>query len=160
MIDNNQTANVKLTLEQLQQLDVFQTKLITAQNDISVATKNLKVIITDCKRYESEKLLAQGVVERLEKEIDEKTLKSAKLDEEIVEKTAQLNSLLDTIREQTVFQEKKSSDLKERERILLKNEADYTNRVNIHTKKEIYLNEKVDIHNEKVAKLKEAIKDL
>lgn len=159
MVDNNQTTNVKLTLEQLQQIDAVEQKLSGLNTQVNVATKNLKVVTNDTNRFAREIEAQKPVLESLKTQVEEETKQANYLTSEIAQSNVILGKLNDEINTKTVAQNKKDTALQDREANLVKAENEYIikqeNLGNATTEHKTTS----ETFNAKVAKLKEVIKD-
>ena len=157
MIDNNQTTNVKLTLEQLQQIDVVEQKLAGLNTQVNVATKNLKVVTNDTNRFAREIEAQKPVLESLNAQVALKQKDLELLQADIVEKTAMLNELLSQFKEHTDLMASEKASHDEREAQIATKEFDLSSKESKLTKIAIGLDsENLDFNN-KVANLKEVI---
>ncbi len=157
MINNETTSNTKLTLEQLQQIDIVESKLAELNTQIAVKEKNLKVITNDTNRFAREIEAQKPVLEDLKTQVEDETKQLNYLASEISQSNTILTKLNDEINAKTEAQNKKESELKDREGAVQRKEIEIT-------KVEDLLGVKVSTHaeesktfNSKVAKLKEVI---
>ena len=157
MINNNETSNVKLTLEQLQQIDAVESKLAELNTQLAVATKNLKVITNDSNRLAKERIAAETLLadlttqnETLKKSVDSltETLNSTR--------TANTNLESEMVAKKSVH-DKRETDLNNREVKIAEKEKQLSEQGSaIGREKVLFENDKAT-HNAKVAKLKEVI---
>ena len=157
MINNETTSNVKLTLEQLQQIDAVQTQLANLNTQLAVATKNLKVITNDSNRLAKERIAAETLLadlttqnETLKKSVDTltETLNSTR--------TANTNLESEMVAKKSVH-DKRETDLNNREVKIAEKEKQLSEQGSaIGREKVLFENDKAT-HNAKVAKLKEVI---
>ena len=160
MINNETTSNVKLTLEQLQQIDVVEQKLAGLNTQVNVANKNLKVITNDTNRFAREIEAQKPVLESLNNQVEDKKKEIQTLREDIVEKNAMLNQILTEYKEHTEKMALEKRDLEERESQIVAKEKQLSEQGSALGKERILLdNDKADF-NSKVAKLKEVISTL
>ena len=157
MLNNETTSNVKLTLEQLQQIDAVESKLAELNTQIAVKEKNLRVITNDTNRFAREIEAQKPVLEDLKTKVEEETKQLNYLTSEIAQSNTILGKLNDEINAKTETQNKKESEIKDRESIVQQREIEIAKvesslgvKVSTHA-------EEVKIHNSKVAKLKEVI---
>ena len=157
MINNNETSNVKLTLEQLQQIDAVESKLAELNTQLAVATKNLKVITNDSNRLAKERISAETLLadlttqnETLKKNVDTltETLNSTR--------TANTNLESEMVAKKAVH-DKRETDLNNREAVITNKEKEIASVESSLGDKVSKHAEEVKIHNSKVAKLKEVI---
>jgi chromosome segregation ATPase len=157
MIDNNTTSNVKLTLEQLQQIDAVQTQLSNLNTQLSVATKNLKVITNDSNRLAKERISAETLLADLTTQNETLTKKV-----EVLTKTHNDTQTANTILESEMVakkavHDKRETDLNNREAKIAEKEKQLSEQGSaIGREKVLFENDKAT-HNTKVAKLKEVI---
>jgi chromosome segregation ATPase len=157
MINNNETSNVKLTLEQLQQVDAVQTQLANLNTQVAVANKNLKVITNDTNRFAKERLATETLLadlttqtDTLKKQIDTLT--------KIHNDTQTANTVLESemVAKKGVH-DKRETDLNNREVKIAEKEKQLSEQGSaIGRDKVLFENDKAT-HNAKVAKLKEVI---
>ena len=157
MINNETTSNVKLTLEQLQQIDAVESKLAELNTQLAVATKNLKVITNDSNRLAKERIAAETLLadlttqnETLKKSVDSltETLNSTR--------TANTNLESEMVAKKSVH-DKRETDLNNREVKIAEKEKQLSEQGSaIGREKVLFENDKAT-HNAKVAKLKEVI---
>lgn len=157
MTNNNESANVKLTLEQLQQIDVVEQKLAGLNTQVSVATKNLKVISNDTIRFAREIEAQKPVLETLTTQVEDKKKEVETLQANIVERTAMLNQLLSEYKEHTNLIAKEQSEHNERETEISSKEQQISKQGNALGIERIMLENDKNDFNSKVAKLKEVI---
>ena len=124
MINNETTSNIKLTLEQLQQIDVVEQKLAGLNTQINVATKNLRVITNDTNRFAREIEAQKPVLEDLKTKVEEETKQLNYLTSEIAQSNTILGKLNDEINAKTETQNKKESEIKDRESIVQQREIE------------------------------------
>lgn len=91
MIENS-SANIKLTTEQLLQIDIFQKTLANLQSEIEIHSKNLQISRNDSIRLGKERDYLQGLVINLE----EKKLELEKQCENISNAVLEYQRKLDT----------------------------------------------------------------
>ena len=142
MIDNNQLTNVKLTLEQLQQIDIVEQKLAGLNTQVNVATKNLKVVTNDTNRFAREIEAQKPVLETLNTQVEDKKKEVDALQADIVEKTTQLNELLSQFKEHTNLMASEKAKHDERESKIVSRETELSGQSNA-------LNGSIDIHLKK-----------
>jgi uncharacterized protein (DUF3084 family) len=65
------TENTKLTLEQLQQLDVVETRLHNLTNETAIAMSSLNAVRNDCDRITKEKKYAQLQLDEINRQLTE-----------------------------------------------------------------------------------------
>lgn len=125
MINNSETKNVVFTDEQTIQLELFQGRLLTIETQISVETKNLKIIRADSVEAMKEKVYWDGLaVESKER---------AKEEENIATELKKQNDLLtieieskkgESVKISTTY-ETKEKELSEREFQITLNEQEH-----------------------------------
>ena len=75
--------NVKLTFEQMQQIDVVEKRLANLQIEVSLATKLLTETRLDSERLTKERIYQNGLLSDLLRKVEEADLKYGKLLEDI-----------------------------------------------------------------------------
>ena len=115
MINNETTSNVKLTLEQLQQIDAVESKLAELNTQLAVATKNLKVITNDSNRLAKERIAAETLLSDLTTQ-NETLKKSVDTSTETLNSTRTANTNLESemVAKKSVH-DKRETDLNNRE---------------------------------------------
>lgn len=151
------TGNVRLKLENLQQLAEVEGRLSNLNNEISIASKNLRILKGDSERATKEKIYQEGLLETANSQLNEKKSEATKLDENLLEKKAQLNQLLVEFSEHSTKMEAEKMAMKDREDKVSAKERELISRESslMHDEDELDL-EEVSF-NKKVAKLKEVI---
>jgi hypothetical protein len=157
MLNNNETKNVQLNLEQLQQIDAVEQKLAGLNTQVSVANKNLLVINKDTLRYAKEIEAQKILLDTLIPQVEEKKAESVKLSVEISEKTSILSKLTTEFKEYAEKIESEKMAHKNREDAISAKEFELECKESslCESKKSLDIQQK--IHDEKVAKLKEVI---
>lgn len=129
------TENVKLTLEQLQQIDVVQTRLSVLESEITTAQKILKGTKSECERATKERLYQEELINGLKEPLEQLEAKKLELLEEI---QIQIG-ILDKARvESKLLSEDsytRSAELKEREEKWYEYERGYHAKVDDFNKK-------------------------
>jgi chromosome segregation ATPase len=157
MINNETTSNVKLTLEQLQQIDAVETKLAELNTQIAVANKNLRVITNDSNRLAKERISAEALLadlttqnETLKKSVDSLTETHNKTKTEITNLESEMVA-------KKAVHDKRETDLNdwEAKSLAIQNSLNKES-AELNNNKVLHENDKV-IFNSKVAKLKEVI---
>jgi hypothetical protein len=133
---NQETENVKLTFEQLRQIDVVQKRLSNLESEITIATKNLNALKKDTDRIYKEKMYQEELLANLTTQTDTKKLELIKLGESITEHSNILNKLITEYKEHT-------------EKMTIEKDEHSVKGERI-SKKEIELNEKSSELNEKL----------
>ncbi len=135
-------SNVKLTLEQLQQLEVVETRLGNLQNEIKIGTRQLQAVTNDSVRITKEKEYQQCLLSKLEEQVkvaqgDITRLNEQKLSlsddlnhakEELSEVRSSSDRKMAEITEQVKLHEAKEAELVTRETSIASAEYNYENR--------------------------------
>jgi len=157
MINNETTSNVKLTLEQLQQIDTVETKLAELNTQIAVATKNLKVITNDSNRLAKERISAETLLADLTTQ-NETLKKSVDSSTETLNKTkTDISNLESELVDKKAVHDKRETDLNDREVKIAEKEKQLSQQGEKLGRETILLDNDKATHNAKVAKLKEVI---
>jgi chromosome segregation ATPase len=157
MINNETTSNVKLTLEQLQQIDAVESKLAELNTQIAVANKNLKVITNDSNRLAKERIAAETLLADLTTQ-NETLKKSVDSSTETLNKTkTDISNLESELVAKKAVHDKRETDLNNRETIIASKEKQLSEQGEALGRETILFNNDKSIHNSKVAKLKEVI---
>lgn len=151
------TENVKLSFEQLQAEDVAKKRLANLESEISIATRNLKILKGDTDRATKENIYQNEMLSTVCDQVIDKQNKATKLDEEILEKSAQLNQLLSECKGygDKIISDKMS--LKDREDTVSKREQEVIDKSKKIDENNQLLQSHIETHNKKVSKLKEVI---
>jgi septal ring factor EnvC (AmiA/AmiB activator) len=120
------TGNIKLTLEQLQQLDMFNDRLANIQNEIKSANKILTAAKNDCDRITKERDYQQTLLDKVNQDLEEKQAKVTALDETHAALSTAITELDAEIKRKRAAMEEKAKVLKEREDAAEKREHDAT----------------------------------
>lgn len=151
------SANVKLTAEQEQQLEVFQTRLATIQNEIKIAGKYLVSLQNDSVRIAKEKEYEENLLRETktalaltEDSFTKKNEALRALEQEIVAHT-------DSIAAFHAEHQKKLEALNEKERLVNEQELQHKEKHSIFNLAYQGFKEEERAFNEKVAALKELI---
>lgn len=150
MIDNTEPS-VKMTLEQLKQLEVMETRTGNLQNEAKIATKTLDITRNDLDRVTKEKVYQEGLLKTVEASVTEKKAELDSLNEKI-------NFATVTLSEKTTLSDKVGLANNAKATELLEKEATLNARIAEHDKNASDLAESVCLHLEdktKVSKLKE-----
>ena len=147
---NSPTENVKLTFEQLQQIDVVQKQLANLQSEINIASKSLNVLKKDCDKVTKERIYQEELLSNL-------TVDVKKVEDRLGELTKERDTAiaqLDKAREETTKLNssncKKDLELKDRENKLQKEEEDLEKKVaDFNIKSNQLLKEQDDLKNKK-----------
>lgn len=156
MIDQP-TENVKLTLDQLKQLEVVETRLGNLQTEIKLATKNLSALTNDTNRITKEKEYQEGLLVTVSTQVIEGQNKVNTLNEQILVLQDTLAKTASEISTKRAEFTKKEVSMNEREDSLLAKENDYAERKATLSKEEEDFIEKEEVFNTKVEKLRELI---
>lgn len=157
MINNETTSNVKLTLEQLQQIDAVETKLAELNTQIAVANKNLRVITNDSNRLAKERISAETLLadlttqnETLKKSVDSLTETHNKTQTDITNLESEMVA-------KKAVHDKRETDLNdwEAKSLAIQNSLNKES-AELNNNKVLHENDKATF-NSKVAKLKEVI---
>ncbi len=146
--------NVKLTFDQLQQIDAAQKRLANIQTEVSVALK----VLTE-KRLELEQVLKdkdyqEGLLGEVTAKVATITFTLKQLESNVLEKTDLLNHLLDTINTERVSHETKTAEFQEREIKLIAKEQELNQTTQSLAGKMSNYTEATEEFNDKVATLK------
>lgn len=156
---NQPENNIKLTDAQLQAIEEVKNRLSNMESEVTIATKNLKVIKQDTEKAIKERAYEEERLDSIVKQIKPLEDKKVELESAIIEKLTELGKINSDIQESTVKHQEKEKELKEREELVLKNEKYLSERKEILDNKDIELNELVKEFNSKVSKLKEVISE-
>ncbi len=158
MIDNQtDTNNPVLTPEQTKAIEEAKTRLLNLENEISIATKNLKAIKAESERVTKEVVYQNDLLNETKSKLAIALVALSETEDKILAKTVELNSLSSDIKNQSTQAESKSTDLTEREKRIADREIQQNKTLEmLHLKVET-LADKTDSFNKKVAKLKEVL---
>lgn len=122
----NSPQNVKLTFDQLQQIDVAEKRLAHLQIEVSLATKLLTETRLDCEKVTKEKIYQEGLLADINSQLSSATLKHDKLLEDIKASEGILNSNTEKSVTIGLANEKKEKDLNERESKIIEREIEHS----------------------------------
>lgn len=149
--------NVKLTLEQLQQLEIMETRLGNLQSEIKIASKALVAATNDCARITNEKDYQQGLAINLASQNIESQAQLKVLDERKIVVSEELSTLNQTIAVKTDVITRKEMEIKDREDSISSREKDVIAREeSVSLREQILENDNLSF-KEKVAKIRQAI---
>lgn len=134
-------ANVKLTDEQVKQLDVFNGRMTNIMVEMKGATKAKEALINDCARLGIDKAHQQGLLDSIIAQLEEAQKKLSVISETHVEKSNLLETLNKEIADKTVLMTTKETELKNRETSVAKREQEVE-------QKESLLNDNIANHSE------------
>lgn len=154
---NQETKNVELSFDQLQAIDQSKKILANLESEVSIATRNLRILKGDTDRATKENIYQNELLTNVSAQVIEKQKKASELDEEILAKSNQLSTLNAEVREQGTEQTKTLMSFKDREDAISAKELQLSNLGNTIGKERIILNSDISEHNKKVVKLKEVI---
>lgn len=154
---NDTTPNIKLTVEQLQQISTVETRLANLNTQISVATNNLKIIKNDSERIEKERSDTAIVLSDLTVKKETLSKDVADLQEVYTKTQNSLSELNDEILSKTSIQNAKETELSDRESIVTQREQKLITDEQKLVESQKTLSEQVISHNEKVSKLEALI---
>ena len=115
MINNNENKNVQLTLEQMRQIEETEKRLSSLEGQISAANKNLRVLTTDCTRYEREREALKTSLASVSEELKKKNVELASVKKEHSKVSGKSEALNKEIKEKTGGYLKKEAYISERE---------------------------------------------
>lgn len=124
MIDSP-TENVKLTFEQLQQIDVVEKRLSNLQSEIANANKILKGTKSECDRALKEKLYQEELAFNLASQIKELTTSRDNLAKEITLSTQALEDTKKTSKDLSESNYAKTDELLKREQKISQSETEH-----------------------------------
>lgn len=151
------TENVKLTFEQLQQIDVTQKRLAQLESEITIATKTLRGTKLEADRATKENAYQQELLMKISTQVDAKKKELEELNSVYTQTKSELSNLQSNIADKTVTQAAKDTELKNREDKLASGElalskakAKLEDDQNVHE-------QNVSVVNAKVEAIKQAI---
>jgi ABC-type transporter Mla subunit MlaD len=159
MIDTPE-KNMELTLEQRQQQNAFQNKLLNLESEVNIATKNLKGIKLESERAEKERKYQEELLANIIPQVEEKTKELKDLQGNITEKTALLNELLAQYKEHADLMVSGKANHDDRESKISSQEADLNERSQSLDKTAERMSKTSEEFFKKVAKLKEVIAEI
>lgn len=157
MSTDQPTTNVKLSLEQLQQLEIVETRLGNLNAEIKIATKALIAANNDCSRITKEKDYQQTLLDSILSQIAEKQSLATTLDERNVLVTEELSKLNQEIATKTAAISAKEMAVKERGDLADTKERELEDReLNLSSREKSY-EEEAERFEKRVEKINEAI---
>jgi uncharacterized protein (DUF3084 family) len=154
---NNDTSNIKFTDEQTRQLEEFKTRLSNTETEISIANKNLGVIKKEIEKSTKEKIYQEELLAEITPKVEAKQSELKKAEEDLVNTKGTINKLNKEITEKTLQNNAKIIELENREIDVIKKEKGLSNREANYEANFKILKKYKDDFDLKVAKLKEVI---
>ena len=148
-------SNTKLDESQLKAIEETKTRLINLESEISIATKNLRVIKAETESVTKEHIYQVGLLSDIESKLQPKKGELESLEQKIIEKSEELGSLS---KESGIIKsqnELKANELNDREAGIVEKEKNVQNSLNSLADRRNKLEEDTKVFNSKVAKLKE-----
>lgn len=124
MIENTE-ANVKLTFEQLQQIDVTQKRLANLANEVNIASKKLNEERALCERVTKERMYQEELLADLTAKVGELKSHHFELNGHVQVSSELLVTNTQKAQEIATMSEQKLMELKEREDKLTSDERDF-----------------------------------
>ncbi len=129
---NQETANIKLTTEQLLQIDYFQKHLANLQSEILIHTKSIEIVKNDNDRLSKEKTYLEELISNLDSKKSELERNVESLSNSLSDKQKEL--------ENTVIEHTKTKDV-----ILVELEKLEACRQDLSDKQNVYDANKLDL---------------
>lgn len=149
--------NLELTPEQVEKEAIFRQRLQNLENEISIATKNLKVIKADVEKATKEKTYQEEILSNISSNVEEKTSLFNKINQELIDKNELLYQINSKISSTSAEQEAKVMSLKDREDKVTSWELLLSKKEKKVAESNQLLESHINTHNEKVTKLKAVI---
>lgn len=154
MIDSP-NENVKLTFEQMQQIDIVQKRLSVLESEITSATKILKGTKSECDRAVKEKLYQEELLANIKEVVEQFTVKKDNLVLEIISHTTEIDNLKEKTTQLNKENYDKESDIIARTKDLDNAEYNFNQKVqDFSTKTNQLLEDQLSIKTAKDAFLK------
>jgi chromosome segregation ATPase len=159
MIDNS-NENVKLTFEQMQQIDTVQKRLSNIENEVIIAQKNLNVVNKDVLKATREREYQEELISKLNIEIELKTQEKIKLETAVNEMQSYLEEA--TLKDKELKSEHKTKEIElvQKEHELSEKDKTLCAKEEKLTRQESQFSEEKNIFASKVDKLKEVLPTL
>lgn len=140
---NQPSANVKLSDEQLRQIDAFDKRIKSLQLEIDSSTSILTSTRLESERFTKEKEYQQELLDIIEKNIHKKTIELETLDKEINLKQEEFSLLTEQSRIKSIEHNDKHQELVSREKKLQESKKQH------QLEQEEFLKEKEELQKEK-----------
>lgn len=158
MIDNQlDTNNVKFTAEQTEAVEESKRRLLNLESEISIASKNLKVIKAETEKAIKEKSYQEDLLANINGQVISAQNKFNELNESIIKASDSLSSINQEIAKKSDLIISKEKEFKDREDNLETQEKEnitFNENLNVFAKE---LSSKEEDFNTKVANLKGVI---
>lgn len=124
---------IKLTPEQEASLATYQLRLANLENEISIASRNLRVIKQDTEKIVKEKIYQQELYDQAKAQAEKESEKLATINSEVGTAQIELDKITELHKTTTLQIEFERKEIADRETVLsasessLKNEQDYFN---------------------------------
>mgnify|MGYP001586162363 CR=1 FL=1 len=136
---NTPTGNIRLKLENIQQLAEVEGRLSNLQSEINIATKTLRGTKMECDRAVKEKAYQEELLENLKKDVEKLEQNKKEKGEELRVVVSNSDALNKKTKELTISNSNKDTELNKREKEVLQGEKDLLKKVDDFDVKNIQL---------------------